>query len=92
MGGNNATRTGKVSYYYDEEFSVFQVSQNHPMKPLRIKMTDTLIKCYGLDKKMEALEIDEDYISKVDLSLFHSDDYVDCLKTLTIAKKEQFLD
>ena len=80
LGGNNATRKSKVSYYYDEEFSVFQVSTNHPMKPLRIKMTDTLVKCYGMDKKMENLEVDEEFIQKVDLSLFHSDDYVDCLK------------
>lgn len=50
LGGSNATRKSKVSYYYDEDFSVFQVSEGHPMKPLRIKMTDTLINSYGLDK------------------------------------------
>ena len=52
MGGSNATRKSKVSYYFDEEFSVFQVSPTHPMKPLRVKMTDTLVKCYQMDKKM----------------------------------------
>ena len=50
MGGGNKTRKQKVSYYYDEDFSVFQVSDSHPIKPLRIKMTDTLIKEYGMDK------------------------------------------
>lgn len=48
MGGSLATRKSKVSYYFDEEFSVFQVSPSHPMKPLRIKMTDTLIEKYEM--------------------------------------------
>jgi len=53
LGGCNATRKSRISYYYDEDFSVFQVSEAHPMKPLRIKMTDTLIREYGMLDKME---------------------------------------
>ena len=53
MGGNNVTRKSKVSYYYDEDFSVFQVSEAHPMKPLRIKMTDTLIREYDMTSHMD---------------------------------------
>lgn len=52
LGGGNSTRKQKVSYYYDEDFAVYQVSDSHPIKPLRIKMTDTLIKCYKMDQKM----------------------------------------
>jgi len=62
MGGSNATRKSKVSYYFDEEFSVFQVSPTHPMKPLRVKMTDTLVKCYQMDKKMTSISVDEDFV------------------------------
>ena len=79
MGGSNATRKPKVSYYYDEDFAVYQVSDSHPIKPLRIKMTDTLIKEYKMDQRMKTLEIDEDFIEATDLTLFHSDDYIDCL-------------
>ncbi len=53
LGGDNATRKSRISYYYDEDFSVFQVSEAHPMKPLRIKMTDTLIREYGMLEKMD---------------------------------------
>lgn len=53
LGGCNATRKSSISYYYDEDFSVFQVSEAHPMKPLRIKMTDTLIREYDLLSKMD---------------------------------------
>jgi acetoin utilization deacetylase AcuC-like enzyme len=92
LGGNNATRKSKVSYYFDEEFSVYQVSPSHPMKPLRIKMTDTLVKSYGMDQKMTQIEVREEYVQDVDLTLFHSDDYVDCLRNLSIAKKDHYVD
>ena len=55
------------------------MSVSHPMKPLRIKMTDTLVKCYDMDSKLESMAVDEDFVKNVDLTLFHSDDYVDCL-------------
>lgn len=92
LGGGNATRKSRISYYYDEDFSVFQVSQAHPMKPLRIKMSDTLIREYGLLQKMEPIDVDQEYISNVDLSNFHSDDYVDCLKNITVEHKEMYAD
>jgi len=92
LGGGNATRKGKVSYYFDEEFSVYQVSGNHPMKPFRIKMTDSLIRSYDLDKKMEAIQVDEAFIETVDLTKFHSDDYVDCLRSISIKNKEKYMD
>jgi histone deacetylase 1/2 len=62
------------------------------MKPFRVKMTDTLVKCYGMDKKMENMRADEDYIESVDLTKFHSDDYVDCLRNISIAKKSEYID
>lgn len=62
------------------------------MKPLRIKMTDTLIRAYDMLPKMEQIDIDQAYIEQVDLSNFHSDDYVDCLKHITVEKKELYAD
>ena len=54
------------------------------MKPLRIKMTDTLIRVYDMLDKMEQISVDNAYIDQVDLTNFHSDDYVDCLKSITV--------
>ena len=34
------------------------------MKPLRIKMTDTLVKCYQMDKKMQSIPVDEGFINE----------------------------
>ena len=52
LGGGNTTRKSKVSYYFDEEFACFNVPQDFTMKPLRIKMTDALIKVYEMDKML----------------------------------------
>lgn len=53
LGGNNAGRKSKVSYYFDEEFACFNVPADFMMKPLRIKLTDTLIKCYEMDSMLQ---------------------------------------
>lgn len=53
MGGGNASRKSKVSYYFDEEFACFNVPADFMMKPLRIKLTDTLIKGYEMDKMLQ---------------------------------------
>jgi len=42
----------KVVYYFDEEYGTFTYSTAHPMKPLRVAMTDELIRQYGMDKHM----------------------------------------
>jgi uncharacterized protein YacL (UPF0231 family) len=46
-------------------------------------MTDTLIKAYELDKHMKSMEVDLDYYDSVDLTKFHSDDYIDFLSRVT---------
>ena len=32
---------------------------------------------------MRIMEVDEEFVADVDLTCFHSDDYVDCLKNLS---------
>ena len=88
LGGGNCTRESRVSYYFDEDFAVFQVSDTHPIKPLRVKMTDTLIREYDMLSKMDQIDVDETFVNNVDLTNFHSDDYVDALKNITEDKQE----
>lgn len=74
----------KVSYYYHEQIGNFYYSQNHPMKPFRIKITDTLIEAYKMKEKMHNIcpEHYEDIIEAIDFTKFHSDEYVDFLQTV----------
>jgi len=67
-------------------------NSNHPMKPHRIRMTDQLVKSYGMDKLVESMAVDEEYYDSIDLTKFHSDDYIDFLKNVTPENKEMFSD
>ena len=45
----------KIVYYYDEEFGTFNYSTSHPMKPIRVAITDDLVHHYGLHKYMDSI-------------------------------------
>ncbi|ETO31822.1 hypothetical protein RFI_05297 [Reticulomyxa filosa] len=76
----------RVVYYYDEEVGNFYYGQNHPMKPHRIRMTHSLVVNYGLFKKME---IYRPYrLEERDMTLFHADDYIHFIKSVTVENKE----
>ena len=34
----------RVSYYWDDEIGLFTFNKGHPMRPLRMKITDELVK------------------------------------------------
>lgn len=45
-----------------------------------------------MDKKMQNMKVDEDFIEQVDLTKFHADDYIDCLRNITVDKKDEYID
>lgn len=45
-----------------------------------------------MDEKMKTLQVDEDFVNATDLTLFHSDDYIDCLKNISVEKQDKFAD
>ena len=45
----------QVAYFYDPEIGNYHYSNQHPMKPHRIKMTHALILHYGLYNDLEVL-------------------------------------
>ena len=45
----------KVSYFYHEDLGYYHYGNTHPMKPHRIRMTDSLIRAYNLLDKMTPL-------------------------------------
>ena len=44
-----------VVYYFDEMIGTYHYANNHPMKPLRVAMTDELVKCYNIDSKLSPI-------------------------------------
>jgi histone deacetylase 1/2 len=81
-----------VSYFYEDDVGNYMYKQEHPMKPFRVRMTNELICAYGLDKQMKRMEIEQEYIENVDFTLFHSDDYIDVLKNITLENKDLYAD
>jgi len=80
----------KVSYYYHEDIGNYHYGNMHPMKPHWMRMTDSLIKSYGMDQKLDWMvsfphsqNIESGYLDEFDLTKFHSDDYIDFLKNVT---------
>ncbi len=81
-----------MSYFYEDDLGNYQYSVGHPMKPFRVRMTDEMIRAYEMDKKMTRMHIEQEFIEGVDFSVFHSDDYVDVLKNLTLENRELYAD
>ncbi len=44
-----------VAYYFDDMIGTYHYAYNHPMKPLRVAMTDEIIKKYELDKTFDVV-------------------------------------
>eukprot|EP00924_Labyrinthula_sp_SR-Ha-C_P015440 maker-scaffold_84-snap-gene-0.50-mRNA-1 protein AED:0.03 eAED:0.03 QI:63/0.75/0.8/1/1/1/5/432/463 len=77
----------KVSYFYDAEVGNFHYGETHPMKPHRVRMAHHLIVNYGLYKDLEIFY--PALVSQADLTKFHSDDYVNFLKTVTVDNMQE---
>ncbi|KAJ3068854.1 Histone deacetylase 1 [Podochytrium sp. JEL0797] len=90
-GAPTKTRKNKVSYYYHPDVGNYHYGPGHPMKPHRIRMTHNLIVNYGLYKKLEvnslmpisALQQRPHPATVLEMTKFHSDDYIDFLKRVT---------
>ncbi|KAJ6228756.1 histone deacetylase rpd3 [Anaeramoeba flamelloides] len=70
-----------VSYFYDPEIVEFRYGRSHPMKPIRIGMTHSLLENYGLTQKMNIFRANR--ASKEDLIQFHDEGYVEFLEQIT---------
>ena len=44
-----------VVYYFDEMVGTYHYAYAHPMKPLRVAMTDEIVKKYELDKHFDTI-------------------------------------
>lgn len=72
----------RVAYYLfdnacDYEYCKEANESIHPMQPFRLELTNELVYKYGLNKKMVVLKADG--ASKIDMTQFHSEDYIDYL-------------
>lgn len=43
-------------YYFDEMIGTFHYSYGHPMKPLRVAMTDEIVRKYKIDNHFTTID------------------------------------
>ncbi|KAJ6244563.1 histone deacetylase 2 [Anaeramoeba flamelloides] len=71
----------RVSYFYDFDVGHFHYDSWHPMKPIRIKLANELIKSYELPQKMKIYRpVRSDFLQ---LTKFHSDEYIRFLQKVS---------
>eukprot|EP01068_Selenidium_serpulae_P010081 Selendium_serpulae@DN5385_c0_g1_i2.p1 len=78
----SGNRQNDVAYFYHDHVGNYHYGTGHPMKPHRIRMTDELMSCYGLQGFMDRM-IPRPIVDEV-FTRFHADDYIDFLKNVTI--------
>ncbi|CAG9335052.1 unnamed protein product [Blepharisma stoltei] len=83
----------KVLYYFDDQIGNFIYGLGHPMKPHRVKMCHSLLQNYGMLDQLEVIDGTAVPVTiEEDLSYFHTEDYIDFLKTVTPDNLNDYLD
>lgn len=78
----------RISYYYHPDVGNFHYGPNHPMKPQRLAAMHSLVVNYELYKYMTV--ITPPRATVLDLTRFHSPEYVQFLKRVSPANAEQY--
>lgn len=79
----------QVAYFYDEEMTNYNYGGGNPMRPHRVRLTTNLITGYGLTDQMRIMRPMPR--TREEIMLFHADDYVDFLMSVTPDNQEEFL-
>jgi len=79
----------RVSYFYDEEAGTHHYGPGHPMKPARLSLCHSLVENYGLYRQLEVLLPAR--ATALQMSAFHTDDYIDFLRRVTPDNQMSFL-
>lgn len=73
----------KIGLIYTDEYERYNFGESHPLRPLRIKLTYSLMEKLGLLSN-ERLEIIKPRMcSREELEMIHSADYIDAIKSLS---------
>ncbi|ORX63722.1 histone deacetylase [Anaeromyces robustus] len=88
--GPKKEKNKKVSYFYNSDIGYHDLGSNHPLKPYRLRMAHILIIEYELGYKMDILKAKP--ATNLELTQFHSDEYINFLSNITPDKVQQNTD
>ncbi len=70
----------KTAFLYSEKFGSFFYGANHPMKPVRLRLTYELIESLGLLRLPNSTVVEARPAKESEIRLFHTHDYLKVLK------------
>ncbi|CAG9464892.1 unnamed protein product [Pedinophyceae sp. YPF-701] len=82
-------RKVRASYFYDQEIGNFCLGGGNPMRPHRARLTHNLVNHYGLFDKLHVHRPRKQTYE--DMTVFHADEYIDFLRTVTPDNQEEFM-
>ena len=83
------SHTPRVSYFYRTDVSSYYYGAGHPMKPQRLRLTNSLVLSYGLYKSMSIYRPHP--LQYNEMIEFHTNDYIDFLKRVTVENSKDYL-
>ena len=75
----------KVANNFNKEVGNFYYGPYHPMKPFRMKITHEMLRAYNVLPKLNKIIPEEhpEFVSKIDFTNFHSDEYINFLMSVS---------
>lgn len=74
------TNKVKAAFVYSERFGSFYYGIEHPMKPVRLRLTAELMEALGLDKLPSSMTVEARSATEEELLFFHTPEYLKVLK------------
>jgi len=72
----------KTAFIYSDDFAKYDYGPEHPLKPVRLKLTHDLIRAYGLLSLQDVRVVEAKPAEEDDLLLYHTRDYIEMLKAV----------
>lgn len=73
----------RVSYFFDEEIAMYTFKKGHPMRPLRMKITDEILRVYNVHPLLRRFDSTVTNMPDEVFYNFHSEEYIDLLKNIS---------
>ena len=70
----------KAAFVYSDRFGSFYYGVEHPMKPVRLRLTRELMEALGLDNLPSSGKVEARSATEQELLLFHTPEYLKVLK------------
>jgi acetoin utilization protein AcuC len=77
----------RAAYVYDDRLSRHVLSDQHPMRPVRLQYTDALLRAYAAFDDPGALVVDPRPATLEELRTFHEDFYIEVVQRLSAGEQ-----